>query len=195
MFGRAVPRSDGPVYFSAAHGARGARPSAAPSPRTALAAPPCCRTDTASTSTATSSPSRSARSPVPLRRGGAGERSRGRGDGAPRSRGGRPCGGRKEGLGTTNTAWARAASAVLGPGDPVDSRVADTLSVGCGLVDEHVARAVAEGGLEAIATCASSDVFDALSDGTYDLSMEAVTATRAFSTHAVTPPGPRSSRR
>lgn len=80
----------------------------------------------------------------------------------------------KERLGTTNTAWAQGGvAAVLGPGDSVDSHVADTLSVGCGLVDEHVARAVVEGGPEAIAHLRGLGAsFDALSDGAYDLSME-----------------------
>lgn len=80
----------------------------------------------------------------------------------------------KDKIGTTNTAWAQGGvAAVLGPGDSVDSHVADTLTVGCGLVDEDVARAVVEGGPAAIERLRDLGAsFDTLSDGRFDLSME-----------------------
>lgn len=80
----------------------------------------------------------------------------------------------KEGLGHTNTAWAQGGvAAVLGPGDTMASHLADTISVGCGLVEESVARAVVEGGPAAIERLRALGAhFDTRDDGAFDLSME-----------------------
>jgi L-aspartate oxidase len=80
----------------------------------------------------------------------------------------------KDRLDVTNTAWARGGvAAVLGADDSFQSHVADTVAVGCGLVDEDVARRVIEGGPSSIARLESLGAsFDRKGDGAPDLSME-----------------------
>lgn len=80
----------------------------------------------------------------------------------------------KDDASVTNTAWAQGGvAAVLGPGDTVDSHVDDTLEVGCGLVDEQVARRVVAGGPSAIQRLLAQGAnFDRRADGEFDLSME-----------------------
>lgn len=80
----------------------------------------------------------------------------------------------KDKVQVTNTAWAQGGvAAVLGPGDSVEAHVADTLVVGCGLVDETVARHVVEGGPRAIERLRElGALFDRKADGSFDLSME-----------------------
>lgn len=80
----------------------------------------------------------------------------------------------KDKLNRTNTSWAQGGvAAVLGPGDSVESHLADTVSVGCGLVDEGLARRVVEGGPAAIANLRQLGAsFDLKDDGSFDLSME-----------------------
>ncbi|MEL6429211.1 MAG: L-aspartate oxidase [Planctomycetota bacterium] len=80
----------------------------------------------------------------------------------------------KDAITRTNTAWAQGGiAAVLGPGDTVESHVSDTLSVGCGLTDEDVARRVIGGGPAAIQRLLDGGAnFDRRADGTFDLSRE-----------------------
>ena len=80
----------------------------------------------------------------------------------------------KDAARVTNTAWAQGGiAAVLGPGDSIESHLADTVAVGCGLVDPSVARRVVEGGPEAIEHLRAAGArFDRRADGTFDLSME-----------------------
>ncbi|MEM9380308.1 MAG: L-aspartate oxidase [Planctomycetota bacterium] len=80
----------------------------------------------------------------------------------------------KDRVRATNTAWAQGGvAAVLDPGDSFDSHVADTVSVGCGLVDEDVARAVVEGGPAAIQRLRDLGArFEYRDDGEPDLSVE-----------------------
>ncbi|MEO0659920.1 MAG: FAD-dependent oxidoreductase, partial [Planctomycetota bacterium] len=76
----------------------------------------------------------------------------------------------KDAITRTNTAWAQGGiAAVLGPGDTVESHVSDTLSVGCGLTDEDVARRVIGGGPAAIQRLLDGGAnFDRRADGTFD---------------------------
>ncbi|MDG1050315.1 MAG: FAD-dependent oxidoreductase, partial [Planctomycetota bacterium] len=80
----------------------------------------------------------------------------------------------KDGAGVTNTSWARGGvAAVLGEDDSFDAHLADTVGVGCGLVDDAVARRVIEGGPGAVARLeALGASFDRQGDGRPDLSME-----------------------
>lgn len=80
----------------------------------------------------------------------------------------------KDALQVTNTSWAQGGiAAVLGPDDSIESHVADTLQVGCGIVDEAVARIVVEGGPAGIDELRELGAqFDFLDDGSYDLSRE-----------------------
>lgn len=80
----------------------------------------------------------------------------------------------KDAAHVTNTAWAQGGiAAVLGPGDSVESHLADTIAVGCGLVDTAVARRVVEGGPAAIEHLRDAGArFDRRPDGAFDLSME-----------------------
>ncbi len=80
----------------------------------------------------------------------------------------------KDKVGRTNTAWAQGGvAAVLGPTDTVESHVADTLAVGCGLSNEAVTRLVVEGGPASIRRLLDLGAeFDSKPDGTFDLSME-----------------------
>ncbi|MEM1451729.1 MAG: L-aspartate oxidase [Planctomycetota bacterium] len=80
----------------------------------------------------------------------------------------------KDQVQATNTAWAQGGvAAVLGADDTFDSHVADTVSVGCGLVDEDVARNVVEGGPAAIDRLRDLGArFDFRDDGSPDLSVE-----------------------
>ena len=80
----------------------------------------------------------------------------------------------KDQVQATNTAWAQGGvAAVLGADDTCDSHVADTVSVGCGLVDEDVARNVVEGGPAAIDRLRDLGArFDFRDDGSPDLSVE-----------------------
>lgn len=80
----------------------------------------------------------------------------------------------KDKVGRTNTSWAQGGvAAVLGPTDSIDSHVADTLAVGCGLSDESTTRRIVEGGPESIRRLLELGAqFDSKPDGTFDLSME-----------------------
>ena len=80
----------------------------------------------------------------------------------------------KDKIGRTNTSWAQGGvAAVLGPTDSIDSHVADTLAVGCGLSNPDVTRRVVEGGPESIRRLLELGAqFDSHADGTFDLSME-----------------------
>lgn len=80
----------------------------------------------------------------------------------------------KDDVHVTNTAWAQGGvAAVLGPGDTIESHVRDTVTVGCGLVDEEVARRVVAGGPAAIERLLHQGaLFDRRGDGEFDLSME-----------------------
>ena len=80
----------------------------------------------------------------------------------------------KDSLQSTNTAWAQGGiAAALGPDDSVDAHLTDTLEVGCGLVDEVIARRVIEGGPDAIEELLGLGArFDRRADGAFDLSRE-----------------------
>lgn len=80
----------------------------------------------------------------------------------------------KDDVGVTNTAWARGGvAAVLGDDDTFEDHLADTVEVGCGLVDEDVARRVIEGGPGSVARLEGLGArFDRREDGRPDLSME-----------------------
>ncbi|MEM6674955.1 MAG: L-aspartate oxidase [Planctomycetota bacterium] len=80
----------------------------------------------------------------------------------------------KDTIQATNTSWAQGGvAAVLGRDDSFQSHVADTVAVGCGLVDEDVARRVVAGGPSAIETMQRlGATFDVHDDGSPDLSRE-----------------------
>jgi len=80
----------------------------------------------------------------------------------------------KAGLGESNTNYAQGGmAAVLGAGDSLDSHVADTLAVGCGLADVEIVTRVVQGGAAAIERLVGMGAeFDRQSDGALDLSKE-----------------------
>ncbi|MFT5733505.1 MAG: L-aspartate oxidase [Paracoccaceae bacterium] len=80
----------------------------------------------------------------------------------------------KDEVGRTNTSWAQGGvAAVLSANDSIDSHVADTLAVGCGLSNEKVTRRIVEGGPGSIRRLLDLGAkFDSKPDGTFDLSME-----------------------